>query len=164
MDTQAKQQKISIVLATYNDADSLPKAIKAIFELDYPKELFELIVVDDGSTDDTYDILNEYQKRAQSLGVNYLVHRLKANSGRIIARLEGVKHAQHGFIVIADSRGEPDRTFLQKLNQYLPESSVISNYYMDKKRSWMDRVFYLIRKWYYRPYWGTTFDNPPCKG
>ena len=50
--------KISVVLAVYNGEEYLKKAIQSI--LDQTFSDFELIVVDDGSTDDTESVLNSF--------------------------------------------------------------------------------------------------------
>lgn len=52
--------KVSIVLPTYNQANFLPTALNSIFLQTYRD--FELIVVNDGSTDSTVDVLTEYNK------------------------------------------------------------------------------------------------------
>ena len=54
------QPEISIILPTYNQADYLPASLKSIFEQTFTD--FELIVVNDGSTDNTAEVLAEYQK------------------------------------------------------------------------------------------------------
>jgi glycosyltransferase involved in cell wall biosynthesis len=52
------QERMSIVMATYNRASTLPRAIDSVVRQDHP--LWELIIVDDGSTDDTKDVLRSY--------------------------------------------------------------------------------------------------------
>jgi len=48
--------KLSILMAAYNEADRLPTAVKQVLGTDYPCDV-ELVVVDDGSVDDTWDLL-----------------------------------------------------------------------------------------------------------
>ena len=52
---------VSIVLATYNRSDRLPLAMDSLLEQDYPD--LELLVMDDGSTDGTPELLREYGGR-----------------------------------------------------------------------------------------------------
>lgn len=54
---------VSIVLPVYNQAHYLPAALDGVFAQTYPH--YELIVVNDGSTDGTADVLAEYQRRHQ---------------------------------------------------------------------------------------------------
>ena len=48
--------KISVITASRNEADNIKNFILASSGLDYPSENFELIIVDDNSTDDTYKL------------------------------------------------------------------------------------------------------------
>ena len=56
-----KEKLISVVMPTYNDAPYLPEAIDDILKQTY--ENFELIIINDGSTDQTQQILNNYKKK-----------------------------------------------------------------------------------------------------
>ena len=55
------QAKISILMGIYNCAPTLPEAIDSILAQTYPN--WELILCDDGSTDDTYQIAETYRAR-----------------------------------------------------------------------------------------------------
>lgn len=55
-----KLPKISIIIPTLNDAEGLLKCIKSIERQAYPKNLIEIIVIDDGSTDNTMGVAKKY--------------------------------------------------------------------------------------------------------
>ena len=55
---------VSIVLATYNRKELLKECLKSLFNQTYPKDRYEIIVVNDGSTDGTEEVLKEYAKKA----------------------------------------------------------------------------------------------------
>jgi len=57
---------VSIVIPTYNEESIISKKLDNVFELDYPPELLEVVVVD-SSTDKTPEIIREYQKKFQNL-------------------------------------------------------------------------------------------------
>ncbi len=59
--------KASIVVATYNRKDKLKKCLNALANQTYPQDNYEIIIVDDGSTDGTYEFLKEKQKEIEKL-------------------------------------------------------------------------------------------------
>ena len=48
---------ISVIIPTYNYANYITEAINSVLQQDYPKDKMEIIVVDDGSTDNTKEVL-----------------------------------------------------------------------------------------------------------
>lgn len=90
--------KISIIMGIYNCADTLPQAIDSI--LAQTETDWELILCDDGSSDCTYAVAEEYARRdperivllrnPKNLGLNATLNRcLKAARGAFIARMDG---------------------------------------------------------------------------
>lgn len=88
-----KSPSVSVVIATYNRARFLPETIESVFRQRF--EDFELIVVDDGSTDDTRAVLDSYGDRIR---VFY-----QENRGPSAARNLGIRHARGRWISIQDS-------------------------------------------------------------
>ena len=82
-----------MVIATYNRAELLPATIDSVLQQQFQD--FELIIVNDGSTDDTEKRLEPYRER-----IRYLY---QDNSGPSAARNAGVKLARSGWISIQDS-------------------------------------------------------------
>jgi len=89
--------KASFVIATHNDEAYLPKAINSC--LGQSLKRVEIIVVDDGSTDGTPDLLSHYQKQDKRIRVV----RLEQNQGRSAARNRGIQEAKSDVIMILDS-------------------------------------------------------------
>ena len=91
---EEKQKKplVSVIIPTYNRGWIIKEAIDSVMVQDYRD--FELIIVDDGSTDNTPDILNSYRGdikvfRQENQGVSAARNRgLAAASGRFIAFLD----------------------------------------------------------------------------
>jgi glycosyltransferase involved in cell wall biosynthesis len=104
MEKTSKNPLISVIIPTYNRGWIIKEAIDSVLAQDYVN--FELIVVDDGSTDDTHDILNSYQK-------SFLVLR-QNNKGVSSARNRGLAAASGHFIAFLDS---DDIWLPQKLSQ-----------------------------------------------
>lgn len=84
---------VSVIVATYNRANLVCETIESILQQRF--EDYELIVVDDGSTDNTRTVLKTFGSR-----VRYLYQK---NSGPSAARNAGVRHALGRWIAIQDS-------------------------------------------------------------
>lgn len=90
--------EISVIMGIYNCASTLPEAIDSILAQTYTD--WELILCDDGSSDDTYAVAERYRERfsdkivlirnEKNMGLNYtLNHCLKYVTGNYIARMDG---------------------------------------------------------------------------
>lgn len=95
-----EKPKVSVIIPTYNRAESLPRAIQSVLNQTFQD--FEIIVVDDGSTDNTKDIIKEFQE--QDKRVKYIKH--DKNKGAAAARNTGIKVAKGKFIAFQDSDDE----------------------------------------------------------
>ncbi|MCU4974147.1 glycosyltransferase family 2 protein [Halobacteria archaeon AArc-m2/3/4] len=97
---------VTVVVPTYNRADVLPRAIDSA--LAQTVDDLEILVVDDGSTDDTQTVLASYETpRVQSI-----VH--ETNRGANVARNTGIEHANGEFVAFLDSDDEWRPTKLER--------------------------------------------------
>lgn len=87
-------ENISIIIPTYNRESLLPKAIDSLLAQTYRH--FEIIIVDDGSTDNTRAALKKYH----NAGIRYVY---QENSGPAAARNRGIREAQYSFLAFLDS-------------------------------------------------------------
>lgn len=94
---------ISVIIPTFNRAGILPNAINSLLAQTYTN--VEIIIVDDGSTDNTSEILQQYKN------IKYIY---KENGGQGSARNEGLKHATGELIASLDSDDEWYPLFLER--------------------------------------------------
>lgn len=94
---------VSVVIPAYNESKYISDTLKSVLALDYPKDRLEVIVVDDGSTDDTYDVARSFE----SDGVKVFT---KKNGGKGAALNFGIAKATGELIATmdADSYLSPD--------------------------------------------------------
>jgi len=85
--------QVSVIIPTYNRAPFVEEAIRSVLAQDFKD--FELVVVDDGSTDGTRETLKRY---ADSIAILHQEHR-----GVSSARNTGIKHSQGAYIAFLDS-------------------------------------------------------------
>lgn len=106
--------RVSVVVATYNGGETLGECIDSLLNLDYPD--YEVITVDDGSTDDTPQITASYQQ------IRAL--RLRTNMGLSNARNLGIRAATGEIIAFTDSDCRVDPDWLKFLVDGLLNSKV----------------------------------------
>lgn len=150
--------KVSIILPVYNGEETLEECLDAIKDIDYPKKDYELVVVNDGSSDNTKNIINKKINLFKKSGIAVNFIDLKTNQGRIKARLTGVKQAKNDKILFVDHRCILKSDILKKIEKINYEP-LIGNPYQDPQISISSRFFYIIRKLLYKPYWGKDFPK-----
>ena len=98
--------RVSVVIPTYNRADVLPRAIDSVLTQTF--EAFELLVVDDGSTDRTETVVASLDDSR----VRYVAH--ETNRGANVARNTGIEHARGEYVAFLDSDDAWHPTKLEK--------------------------------------------------
>jgi glycosyltransferase involved in cell wall biosynthesis len=88
---------VSVVIPTFNRRSVLQETIFRVSEQSFEKDAYEVIVIDDGSTDGTKDYLSGLK-----LPVKYIFLRNPTNLGRAKTRNRGIKAAQGEFILMID--------------------------------------------------------------
>jgi GT2 family glycosyltransferase len=107
----------SVIIPTYRRADQLKALLDSLLAMDYPKNHFEVIVVDDGSEQPPDSIVASFQDR---LDVQLLKQK---NMGPGAARNTGVARAKNEFVAFVDDDCLASPDWLQKLGLRFSESS-----------------------------------------
>ena len=102
---------VSIIMPTYNRAHIISRAIESVLAQTYGE--FELIVINDGSTDDTERVISEYtDNRIHAIN-------LRENKGACYARNQGIDISQGDFIAFLDSDNEWDVDYLENRIRFI---------------------------------------------
>ena len=99
-------KKVSVIIATYNYGRFITEAVDSVFNQTYPNK--EIVVVDDGSTDGTRNILKDY---IESGRITYIYQK---NSGPGAARNTGIRASEGEYICFLDA---DDRYLPEKLEK-----------------------------------------------
>lgn len=113
-----KKELVSIIMPTYNCAKFIAESIDSVIAQTYTN--WELIIVDDCSTDNTKEILMPYLQKYQN--IHYTC--LQENGGPAVARTEALKQAKGPYIAFLDS---DDLWYPEKLSRqisFMQENSV----------------------------------------
>lgn len=94
--TIVKERKISVIIPAYNSEETIARALDSVISQNYSN--LEIIVIDDGSTDSTYDISVRYSKLDNRIKVI-----TQSNSGLGATRNRGISFAQGEIIALLDS-------------------------------------------------------------
>lgn len=98
--TGVTELKLSVIIPCYNEAEHVEQVLNAVKAVDIPKEI---IVVDDGSTDETVDIIRRYDTNGE-----LILHVLPKNSGKGAAIRAGLEKVTGDIIIIQDADLEYD--------------------------------------------------------
>src|SRR5262245_8959829 len=96
--TQTEYHTFSVVIMTFNRAELLAKAIDSVLKQDYPQDKYELIIVDNGSTDHTPEVVERYQN-APPVPISYYVEK---RQGVSYARNLGIEKSQLEYMAQLD--------------------------------------------------------------
>lgn len=121
---------VSVVMLTYKRADILPQAIESILAQTYPD--FELIILNDGSPDNTDEVVKKYHDKR----IRY--YKNKQNKGIAYSRNRVVSLARGKYIMIMDDDDTSLPTRIEKQSIYLethPEITVLAGQIKDYPRT-----------------------------
>jgi cellulose synthase/poly-beta-1,6-N-acetylglucosamine synthase-like glycosyltransferase len=107
---------VSIVIAARNESARLAARIENLVSLDYPADKRQIIVVSDGSTDDTLDVLSRYPDLVEAVAI--------PPGGKAVALNAGVSRATGDVIVFADARQVFEKDALRELVAPFADPSV----------------------------------------
>jgi glycosyltransferase involved in cell wall biosynthesis len=112
-DTERVRPTFSVIIPTYNRAGFVTSAIQSVLRQSVGD--YELLVVDDGSTDETPQVLAQYGDKITVLS--------QANQGVSAARNRGIENASGRWIAFLDSDDEWDETYLAQQSEHIRSHS-----------------------------------------
>lgn len=117
--------KASVVIASYNNSKVLEKVLEGMLALNYPSD-FEVIVVDDGSKDNTVEMVRKKFGKEKKIRL----FKFEKNRGVCRARNKGIKEARFPIVVNMDHDCIPEKEWLKDLIKGFEESKtgVVSSF------------------------------------
>src|ERR1700675_1618753 len=103
---------VSIIVPTYNRANSLGLTLESLINQSYKKHNYEIIVVDNNSTDDTRKLIEEWQKKSVAPPIKYL---FEPRQGVHYARNAAFKHAKGEILYYTDDDMIADADLLKEI-------------------------------------------------
>ncbi len=105
---------ISVIIPVYNDPDGIKDTLNSLVNQDYPANNFEIIVADNGSTDDTIDIINEYIDKYPTLVRLVVEDKIQSSYA---ARNRGIESSRGSVIAFIDADMSVNSDWLTKIDR-----------------------------------------------
>lgn len=96
---------VSVIICARNEEANLRANLPLVLEQDYPD--FEVIVVDDASTDGTADLLRDFRQQYPHLRTSSIKPNVHISKGKKLALTVGIKAARHEWILLTDADCRP---------------------------------------------------------
>ncbi|MEM3088921.1 MAG: glycosyltransferase family 2 protein, partial [Candidatus Bathyarchaeia archaeon] len=109
---------LSIIVPAHNEEETIEKTIQSLLEADYPNK--EIIIVDDGSTDRTYELALSYARK----GLIKLLKREKASGKKAVPVNYGLLFAKGDIVLIVDADTLIERNSLRQMIRPLSDPQV----------------------------------------
>lgn len=139
--------QLSVIIPTRNRSKLLQVTLESIIKQTYPKENFEVIVIDNGSTDDTKDVVMSYSSKLPNLEYYY-----DDTPGLHVGRHNGYKLSKSDILVYADDDIDAFPTWLEGVAESFVDSNVMLvggkdlPKYEQKPPFWIEELWYKTDK------------------
>ncbi len=131
--------KISFGIPAHNEKETILKTVKSILAADYPANKKEIIVVDDGSTDGTSEVVRKFVRSAD---VSVKVVR-QLNGGKAAALNTALDHSTGDFFAVVDADSRISADSIKKSMPNFSEKrigAVISRVKVDEPKNFLERI------------------------
>ena len=160
-----EQPPVSVIICAKDEADNLRQYLPFILQQDYPD--FEVIVVNDGSTDETETLLNNLCVEYQNLRTTFVPVGARNLSTKKLGLTLGIKAAKNDLLLFTDADCMPeDNMWVSRMTRnFTPETDFILGYgaYLNKK-GFLNRLITFDTLFIALQYLGMAVSGKPYMG
>lgn len=129
-------KSLSVVIPTYNEQESLPELVTTLKNVLKPYNKWEVLFVDDGSTDDSIEFITKIITSES----NFKLIQLHRNYGKSAALAEGFKLAEGDYVITMDADLQDDPQEIPNLISKLEEGfDLVTGWKQNRKDPWTKR-------------------------
>lgn len=132
---------VCLIVPCYNEEQNIDRTLNALLNLDYPKEKLEIIVIDDGSKDNTFLKAKVYEEKDKRIRLFK-----KENGGKYTALNFAIKKTSAQFIGSVDADSYVETQSLKRLMKYFEDQeikAVVSTIKIIKAKNILEKIQYL---------------------
>ncbi|HEX38155.1 MAG TPA: glycosyltransferase [Candidatus Cloacimonetes bacterium] len=144
-----KKYFISVIIAARNEEKHLVGLLDALIQQDYPKDLYEIIVINDRSEDQTDNILNNYSSKYSQIKYYKIEDVIPEFVGKKRALTEGIRVAKGDVLLFTDADCRPRPGWMRAMNDaFWYRYDVIVGYspLLTTKTSFGKKIVHLLKK------------------
>ncbi len=140
------QPFVSILIAARNEEQRLPHCLDSLLRSQYPAEKFEIIVIDDRSTDQTRNIAESFARQHPQVRVISISWRLENMSGKASALSQGISYARGEIILMTDADCQvPPSWIHQMVSYFAPNVGLVGGFTLLSSREKTNTLFAKIQ-------------------
>ncbi len=113
----AKYPKVTVMVPCWNEEKTIYKTIRSLLDLNYPKDKIKIFLIDDGSTDNTWNIISKFSKYSNVKTFK------KENGGKYTALNLGLEYVETDFLGCLDADSVADPESLVRIMSYFEKDS-----------------------------------------
>lgn len=119
----SEETKFSIVIPFRNEAENLPSLLRSLSELEYPKHLFEILLIDDDSKDNSVEIINDFKTQNHQLNIETTTNKRVSNSPKKDAITTAIHIAKHKWIITTDADCVVQKLWLKTIGAFVQKNN-----------------------------------------
>ena len=134
-------KKISVIICTYNRSDYISKALNSLAQQTFPVDHYEIIIVNNNSTDETDALCKSFLQEHPHLNCFYFIEK---QQGLSYARNRGIAESSGDILVFMDDDAQADKNYLQEICRFFentPDAEACGGRiypdYESKRPDWM---------------------------
>ncbi len=135
----SSQIDVSIIVPVHNEEKIIANCLDSLCTLDYPKGNYEIIVVNDGSTDKTSDIVEGYIQKHSNITLLS-----KGSGGKGSAVNFGLPHTKGEYVIVADADNFLQSNYISEVVRCFREDEnvavIVANHYLVKEDTLLEKV------------------------
>jgi len=151
--------KYSIILPTYNRGHSIINALDGLLRQTIHPHIYEIIIIDDGSIDDTKLVVNRYKKKHTKWKIKYIPI---PHSGPAVAKNVGVQHAKGNIVFFTDDDCVVPAVWMEKILEKFKKNTKIvgvGGWYRPPIEKLQKNIYIQFHYLLHRFYYGFALDS-----